>query len=150
MAGTLPASVQEIADVIGRQATLYLIGQLPTCYCGSDGSKSNRVILYVPKSLSPTHRLVQILGWPVAHKLVRAFGGEILYPANCQHIYRGWRDQGIRAMLRQGYGTDTVANLFGVSRRHVQYLKSENPPEAAKAPDSDIPAQFELTGGANG
>ena len=136
--------------MIGRQAALYLIGQLPTCFCGSEGSKSNRVILYVPKSLHPSHRLVQILGWPLAHKLVRAFGGEILYPANCLHIYRHWRDQGIRSMLAQGFGTDTVANLFGVSRRHVQYLKSENPPEAAPETARDISGQFELTGGTNG
>ncbi|EGO80860.1 hypothetical protein, partial [Xylella fastidiosa] len=86
----LPASVQELADVIGRKQALTLIGQLPRTY--PKGRRSGKVILYVPKALSPHHRLVSILGWEDAQKLVDVFGGEILQPANCNYIARHARD----------------------------------------------------------
>lgn len=77
----LPKSVQEIADVIGEAQALLLIQNLPT-YVGSN--KHTRPMLYVPKNLPADHRLVQILGWHDALRLVYHFGGEILYPANCR------------------------------------------------------------------
>ncbi|HHW4685697.1 MAG TPA: hypothetical protein ACQGQG_10480, partial [Xylella sp.] len=113
----LPQSAQDIADVIGRDQTLMLIGQLPRAY--SKGRPSGKVILYVPKRLSPDHRLVSILGWGDAQKLVDAFGGEILQPANCTSIARGERDHGIVALLRFGIPSHEIAQLFGVSVRHV-------------------------------
>ena len=70
----LPESVQEIADVIGTEAALRLVCQLPECYRDA-GKKSRKVILYVPKRLPLDHQLVEILGFPTAQKLVAAFGG---------------------------------------------------------------------------
>ncbi len=43
-----------------------------------------KVILYVPKALSPHHRLVSILGWEDAQKLVDVFGGEIFAAGQLQ------------------------------------------------------------------
>lgn len=51
MLDDLPRSVREIAEVIGREAAMYLIGQLPRCFAGADGKKANKVIMYVPKRL---------------------------------------------------------------------------------------------------
>lgn len=130
MLNDLPNSVREIAEVIGRDATLRLIGKLPTCYAGADGKKSTRVIMYVPKRLAPDHQLVVILGWSSANKLVRHFGGEILYPANCRAIYSKYRDEAILKMLDAGARPSMVAELMGLSERHVRNLmRAEKPPE---------------------
>lgn len=118
----LPRSVREIAEVIGREPALRLIGQLPTCYAGSDGKKSTRVIMYVPKRLKPDHQLVQILGWHTAQRLVRVFGGEILCPANCRSIYSKFRDEAIVKMLEAGARPAMVAELMSLSERHVRNL----------------------------
>lgn len=134
MLNDLPNSVREIAEVIGREATLRLIGKLPTCYAGADGKKSTRVIMYVPKRLQPDHQLVTILGWNTAQRLVRVFGGEILYPANCRAIYAKYRDEAILKMLDAGARPSLVAELMGLSERHVRNLmRTEKPQEETAA-----------------
>lgn len=134
----LPASVQEIADVIGREAALFLIGRLPTYARTStrDGGQWRETIMYVPKTLKPDHILVRILGWPDADKLVHAFGGEILKPANCRHLYREFRDQAITRMLIEGQKVVHIAELMGVSDRHVRNVQREIPREGIQA-DND-------------
>lgn len=138
----LPESVQEIAEVIGRDAALYLIGQLPTCYAGTAGHRSHRVILYVPKTLKPNHRLVEILGWNTALQLVKGFGGEILQPANCREIYAQFRDREIQRMLADGAKPAQVADLMGVSERHVRNLAREKPQEEFTAANDNNRATF--------
>jgi hypothetical protein len=81
--GDLPKSVQEIADVIGREKALHLIRSLPTYVAGKPGKKCTRVMLYVPQRLRMDHPLVLILGFEDAAKMVDVFGGECLQPANC-------------------------------------------------------------------
>lgn len=139
----LPDSVQEIADAIGRREALLLVGQLPRCYSGKPGHKSNRVILYVPKTLKPDHRLIQILGWVTANKLVKAFGGEILQPGNCREIYGRFRDTSIMRMISEGAKTSDVAELMGVSERHVRNLLREKPQEETTAANDNNPSIFE-------
>lgn len=118
----LPSSVEEIAEVIGRERALYLIGRLPRCYPPSRGSRGwqEQVVMYVPKTLKPTHRLVRILGWHDATKLVRHFGGEILRPGNCRDLYRPHRDAGIRSAAQSGIPAVMIAEWFDVSERHVK------------------------------
>lgn len=134
----LPRSVQEIADVIGRERALFLVGKLPRCYVEDKrsretckGGMSERVILYVPKVLKPDHQLVAILGWHDAQKLVQHFGGELLAPSNCGTILRAWRNAAIVDMVRQGYPNKLVAELHAVTERHVRnVLAAENPQQA--------------------
>lgn len=138
----LPASVQLIADVIGRDRALFLIGKLPKTYPPSTRTAhgaTERVILYIPKALKPDHVLVQILGWQDASRLVHAFGGEIMQPANCREIYRRFRDRSILGMLREGQTTTTVAQLMGVSDRHVRNVAKEIPQEERKAGNDNNP-----------
>ncbi|AST86637.1 hypothetical protein ACQCRI_15150 [Ralstonia pseudosolanacearum] len=126
----LPSSVQEIAEVIGQERALYLVGKLPRYIGGVDGKKSSRVILYVPTlaRLDDDHELVRILGRDDATKLCKEFGGLTLHPANCREIYRRFRDKSIAGMvadmvsngLPNGYAVEHVANLFGVSGRTVR------------------------------
>lgn len=131
----LPASAQEIADVIGSERALYLIGQLPRSYQTRKNSKQTswHVILYVPKSLKPDHQLVQLLGWHDAQRLVDAFGGEILNPASCSDVYRRFRDQSIIRMVGEGLAVKSVAELMEVSDRHVRNLVREKAQEELTA-----------------
>ncbi|WP_458370803.1 hypothetical protein [Pseudomonas fluorescens] len=119
----LPDSVQELAGVIGRERALFLIGQLPRCY----SRKSCHIILYIPKTISRDHQLAKILKWNEAVNLVRAFGGEIMQPANCAGIYKTFRDRSALTMLETGLKPVEIAEILGVSDRHVRNLRRENP-----------------------
>lgn len=121
----LPESVQEIADVIGTSAALRLVCQLPSRY-RSHNDRSRRVIMYVPKRLRPDHRLVEILGFETARKLVDAFGGEIMYPANCRFVFDRYRDEAIVRMIDEGARVEVVACLFGMTERHVRNITRKN------------------------
>lgn len=125
----LPTSAQEIANVIGREQALFLIGQLPRCYVDRPGHKSWRVIMYVPKTLKAEHDLVRLLGWHDARKLVQAFGGEILQPASCHDVYRKWRDANIIRLHSEGMKPAQIAELMEVSDRQVRNLVREKTQE---------------------
>lgn len=134
----LPNSVQEIADVIGRERALFLIGQLPTCTTidpRTGWKNGRRPMLYVPsvRRLQPDHMLVRILGWKDAEKLCRHFGGEILQPASCTEIYRAFRDRSIARLVSEGVPPKMVAEWFGVTDRHVRTARRENPQEERTA-----------------
>lgn len=117
----LPNSVQEVADVIGREVALYLIGQLPRYIRRGNGSS---VYLYVPTlaRLGMNHELVRIIGWLDAEKLSRAFGGEILQLASCTCVYREFRDQHITRLFLDGVPRKLLAEWFDVSDRHIKNL----------------------------
>ncbi len=143
----LPDSVQEIADVIGRERALFLIGQLPRCYPPS-GGKREQVILYVPKRLKADHALVKLIGWKDASKLVAAFGGEILRPANCGFIYKAQRHADIRRLHGEGVPVKTLEEWFGVSERTVKNALREKPQEERK-PANDNNAKIQTRRAAN-
>jgi hypothetical protein len=138
----LPASVQEIADVIGRDKALLLIGKLPKAYSRDKrwpGAQKSTLVMYVPtvKRLGLDHFLVKTLGYIDAVKMCEAFGGEIMYPASCANIHRKFRDDSILAMMRTGMRAQTVAAIVGVSDRHVRNLVKENPPEVCRVASND-------------
>lgn len=123
----LPHSVREIAEVIGVQQALFLIGQLPR-WCSAD--KSRRIILYVPHRMRADDRLVRILGIHDAMKLHAAFRGELLHVANCQGIYKTFRDKSIAQLSLSGMKNKDIAEVMGVSERHVRgILAGEKPHE---------------------
>lgn len=139
----LPRTAQDIADVIGRDAALRLIGQLPRC---SPSGHSEIVMLYVPKDLRPDHRLVRLIGWDAANRLVNAFGGEVLLPANCAGIYRAFRDRSIaRLKAEHDLPVKVLAEWFEVSDRHVRnVLRKENPQVGRSTPaNQNRPAETE-------
>ncbi len=133
----LPKSVQEIADVIGRERALYLIGQLPRCIAGAPGKQSSRVMLYVPtlSRLTLSHDLVRILGYNDAVRLCRHFGGEILQPANCAEIYKNYRDKTIDSMLSSGM---TAVHVAAIMCMNVQYVRELA--RVMKKPQEEMPA----------
>jgi hypothetical protein len=129
----LPGCAQEIADVIGRENALYLIGQLPR-----SSSRSWRVVLYVPKRLPADHELVKLLGWETADKLRRHFGGEILQPSNCNIVYRRARNTNARRMAAEGMPIPQIADILDLTPRQVRNILAETPPEEITAHNDNL------------
>lgn len=134
----LPESVQEIAEVIGRERALYLVGQLPRRYAPGNGAKSAdregvtnkgawRVVMYVPMRLRADDVLVRVIGWHDALKLVNHFRGCVLQPANCSEIVRRWRQASIVRLDAQGLKTNEIAELVQLSPRAVRMALAEIP-----------------------
>lgn len=117
----LPDSVQLLVNVLGLERALYLVGRLPR-FRRNDLRRGEQVILYVPRTLRPDHRLVEILGWADAARLSRAHGGELLKPGNCRGLYRPLRDQAIRRCHADGVPIDMIAEWFGMGRRRICQL----------------------------
>lgn len=134
----LPRTVQEIADVIGRERALFLIGQLPKLWVQSQ--QYHKVILYVPKRLKPSDPLVKILGWNEASKMVQHFGGEMLHPANCEYIYRHFIHRSIKRMHSDGMDAKAIAELLDVSERTVKRHCTDKPHKDT-SPANDNTAQ---------
>lgn len=118
----LPPSVAEIAEVIGREEALSLVGQLPVA-----GSRSWRVCLYVPKRLPANHKLVALLGWRNASRLSRIFSGEILQPSNCRLLVRAYRNRQIVRMAGEGLPIDEIAACVLLSPYRVREIIAEQP-----------------------
>ncbi|WP_323119997.1 hypothetical protein [Burkholderia alba] len=123
----LPHSVREIAEVIGREQALVLLGRLPRAYTREH--PSGTPILYVPKTLKPDHVLVEIIGWGDASKLVKAFGGEILQPSACTSMVKAFRNATIRGMAARGLKRRLIAVQIGVSDSTVEKVLSVKPQE---------------------
>jgi hypothetical protein len=52
------------------------------------------------------------LGYLDAEKLSKEFGGELLVLAQCKQIILKTRDNGIRQMMKYGFGVQELANIF--------------------------------------
>lgn len=141
----LPKSVQPIADVIGITQTLRLIGQLPVCKVRDKrygAAISNRIILIVPVKLKPDDKLVKMIGWHDACRLVAHFGGEYLYPATCAEIYRDFLKKSAHSMLAQGMRPPEIADAMLIPYRTIsRWLKAD----AIPAHDAHQPAGKMLT-----
>lgn len=138
----LPAAVQDIADIIGRERALFLIGKLPRHY--NQTNQKSRCCLYVPKMarLKPDHSLVKLMGWSDAVKLSENFGGEIFNLPTMGAIYRPFRDQAIVRLLGEGVPVAMIAEWFGVCDRLVKNLNKEKPHEAKTAANDNNRAKI--------
>lgn len=139
---TLPRSAQDIADVIGRELALRLIGQLEQA-----GGRKWRRVLYVPKRLDTDtgERLVAMIGRDAAERLRRHFGGEILQPANCGFLVRAFRAREVRRLAADGLSIEVIAFLTGVPEGRVRELarsKDRKPPEEPRADNDNLRASF--------
>lgn len=130
--------MKEIADVIGVDAALRLVANSPRIY--SPCHPSGRVVLYVPRSMRPDHPLVALLGWDAAHKLARAFGGEILRPADCVNLSRAERDAAIRRMVAEGIPAVKIAEHFSLTPQQVRNIARRKTPDVARETNFIHPA----------
>lgn len=138
----LPGIAQEIADVIGRERALFLIGQLPR-----SGSRKWRTCLYVPKRVSVDHPLVALIGWADANKLCREFGGMILQPSNCSFLARDHRTREVRRMRADGMSLSAIADAVDLTERQIRNIIAETPPEEIAPLNDNMPANEKVQGG---
>jgi hypothetical protein len=125
----LPDSVTQIANLIGRDKALYLIGKLSKL-----SKRPREVSLYIPKKLKSHHKLVDIIGYEDTHKLVNAYGGEILCIASCHSLVRHYRNEYLKHLKlispekASQIDIASLSNVFGISKKQARNLM-EKPPE---------------------
>ena len=107
----LPGSVQEIADVVGRENALKLAGRANGC-------------LYVPqpRHMKASHWIAKMIGIDDALALAEEFPGFILKPATCRFVYTNWRNQSIYEFHKQGLSNAAIADLFSITERHIRNI----------------------------
>jgi len=118
MTNRLPDSVRQVAEVIGEAAALELVKRWPRQ--AVKGDTPFRPVIYVPAKLTPDHRLVSIIGWHLAVKLVKACGGDIIFLATCANIVRDDRNQAIADALDRNASPAAIAARFNMSERQVR------------------------------
>ncbi len=103
-----PASLVEIAEVIGTAAALHLVD----AYGGT--------VCYVPVSaVDPAHRLVQAIGPEAAALLVARYGGEKLEVP----VLRSARARKTLIATAEGSAAE-IARQLGVTRRWVRMVRN--------------------------
>ena len=124
MTAKLPNSVQQIADVIGREKALELVGKLPRMNPPSRSKGETQVCVYIPMlcNLKPDHKLAKMIGYKAAEKLSLRFGSEILHLATCRDLYRSFRNDAIIRMIEEEIPEELVAEWMGVSTRTVSMV----------------------------
>lgn len=116
----LPQNVQAIADCIGKDKALALVGQLKrTPQTKADGRTRHRIWLYIPKAPNPKSPLVQIIGWANACKLAQVFNGETICLESCKQMATDFLHKSIRQQFNSGIDIDTLAILFGMNSRSI-------------------------------
>lgn len=107
----LPESVQEIADVIGRDKALILAGMANGC-------------MYVPqpRRMTTEHWIAQTIGHEAAVELSTEFPGFILKLATCRFVYTHWRNQRIWELHQNGVSNGDIAELFSITERHIRNI----------------------------
>lgn len=110
----LPKSVQQIADVIGRDKALRLVRELPRC-----GSRSRRRNLYIPTAdnLRDDHKLIGLVGKEDALALTEALGGQTIQPALCRYMERAMANRRILALRDLGRSVAEIAAELQVTEK---------------------------------
>ena len=118
----LPSHAQQVADVIGQDRLLHLV----SCWKRTSSGGPDQLCMYVPEVLTPDHRLVSVLGWADASKLVKAFKREILYLPYCSSVFKSWRNQAIRRLAREAnMKAPELSEWFDISERQVRNVLKE-------------------------
>lgn len=121
----LPETLEDIAEVIGREHALRLAEGLPTT-----GNRPWRKMVYVPQNMKPDHPIVRLLGAEKAAALQRSHTNMILEVPVCADILRAYRAHVIRALSGEGMPDREVAAQAGVDIATVRDVLA-NAPEAA-------------------
>ncbi|MEO5332140.1 MAG: hypothetical protein H7839_08965 [Magnetococcus sp. YQC-5] len=110
--GDLPASLQEIADVIGREGALKLVKEL-------GGTR-----VFVGRRMKPNHKLAILLGHGPALKLSQMFGGETLTVVRGATLLRRARNREIIKRYDSGEGVRSLARRFTLTERQIYAVLS--------------------------
>lgn len=112
----LPRSVQEIADVIGRDQALHLVARLrERCT-----SRTLNIYIPAPDRLHARHALVEMIGMEDAQALAQVFGGAHVYPASCRQMRRALENRDILKLRDAGMSIKEIAAELALSTKWVQ------------------------------
>ena len=110
LAVPLPSTMQEIATVIGREATLLIAIKTPY-----------RTI-YIPKSPAPDHWIARLIGQERWAVMQREFSGIQLVVAKCSDIARAERDDEIRRGFKSGKTRAWLSIEYGLTPRRIRSI----------------------------
>ncbi|MBF0270880.1 MAG: hypothetical protein HQL98_02230 [Magnetococcales bacterium] len=108
----LPGSLEEIAEVIGREGALQLVNA-----CG--GTR-----IFVPRKLRVQHKLVTMLGFEQARRLSHHFGGETLTVVRAAELLRRTRNREIVRRYDAGTGVRQLARDNALTERQIYAILS--------------------------
>jgi Mor transcription activator family protein len=116
----MPKSLREIADRIGLDATLALVGRF--------GGTS----VYVPRKLDASHPLCEALGLEAARRLVEEYGRIDLNVPKAQAYWLRRRHAAIRRKHSEGARINELALTYGYTARYVRNIvRNEQDAQAA-------------------
>ncbi|KAG0929502.1 hypothetical protein G6F31_017329 [Rhizopus arrhizus] len=139
----LPDSIQTLAEVIGESAALTLVRAWPPTTSSTTGR--HRVIVYVPSTLPDQHRLIDILGYDVAQRLVAHLQPSLAPRCGVFHRLRAVRPGGAktRALPHRQHQRRRIArkDFDAALQRHGQAGFLFQPHHAARARAADLPVR---------
>lgn len=116
----LPQTLDDIADVIGREGAL----MLAEAYLSRQtGNRSWRAQIYIPqRALDDAHPLVQILGRQRAEQLQETHTNMIIEIPRCAEIQRAYRDHVATVMLQAGQTPEEIAACGAVTVQRAREI----------------------------
>ena len=116
----LPTTVQEIADVVGRENAVRIVeGTRPS------GSRKWRRQLYVPAEMKETHRISKMIGWDAAAMLAASHGHCIIDIPSCFALRKGYMASHALGMWNNGASIGEISAEMSVTEKTAQQLIDE-------------------------
>ena len=113
----LPDSVQEIAEVVGREKAVRLVeGTRPS------GKRRWRRSLYVPAEMPEGHRIATLIGFEDAARLSFSHGNCILELPACHALRKAYLADYVMRLHDQGAEEAEIAREIGVEKKTVAGL----------------------------
>lgn len=131
----LPASVQELVEVVGVSAALAIV------------EERGGITLCVPTVAASDHWLSGLIGLPALTALVERYRGEEIEIARCAAAMRAIQEQQIVAEAGAGASNATLARRYGYTERGIRKLRRRVEGELADASAQGQLFAFETAGG---
>ena len=106
----IPGRMKEIAGYCGEQTAILLLLHYPGIH------------LFVPKYPTPTHKLVDILGYKNFERLCEMYGDEVIQIPRAAKAIRSLRNQSILKDFSQGVYQSAIALKHGLTERQVNTI----------------------------
>jgi hypothetical protein len=113
----LPASLKELIDVIGLEATKSLVG----AYGGTR--------LTVPLKMPNTHALVELLGVEAARALSKHYALERFDVPNASSATKAFRNRQMREEHNMGISVRRLALCYNLTERRVWEILADTTPD---------------------
>ena len=113
----LPETVEEIAEVIGREKAVRLVEGTR-----QRGARRWRRHLYIPSDMPEDHRIVSLIGWDAAQALSFSHANSVLELPSCHSLRKAYLSDVVAKMAGQGADQAEIASELGIERKTVASL----------------------------